>query len=158
MAWFLDYIWPLVTPVFAVCGVALSIFNTWYNYRRDKKELYITATFDENNRVEFNSVSITVVNKSLRPITVKEIGLKYETSVEPKLSNPVDIEEDSVRLPLKLDVSDEFVYCVPCCYFMNKNEDASRLVTIAVPYAVDNEGERYNGVPLKHTVYFVAGD
>ena len=157
MAWIWDNILGVIAMIVAVYGAVLSTFNTRYNYRRDRKELYITATFDENSRVEFNSVSITVVNKSLRPVTVKEIGLKYETSVEPKLSNPVDIEEDSVRLPLKLEVSDEFVYCVPCCYFMNKNEDASRLVTIAVPYAIDNEGQRYNGVPLKHTVYFVSG-
>ena len=72
-----------------------------------KKELYIEANFIQSSDVEANTATITVVNKSLRPITIKEIGLKYDASVKPKLSNPVDYEDDVLRLPAKLETSDQ---------------------------------------------------
>ncbi|MBI0168981.1 MULTISPECIES: hypothetical protein [Bartonella] len=157
MAWLWDNIVGVITTVLAIYGAVLSSLNFWHMRKRDKKELYIEANFIQSSYVEANIATITVVNKSLRPITIKEIGLKYDPSVEPKLSKPVDYENDAARLPAKLETSDQFSYDVPCCYFANEKEKFHHFDTCAVPYAIDNEGQKYNGTPLQHPIYFVLG-
>jgi len=156
MAWLWDNIVGVITTVLAIYGAVLSSLNFWHMRKRDKKELYIEANFIQSSYVEANIATITVVNKSLRPITIKEIGLKYDPSVEPKLSKPVDYENDAARLPAKLETSDQFSYDVPCYYSANQNDKADHFDTIAVPYAIDNEGQRYKGAPLEHRVFFMA--
>ena len=155
MAWLWDNTVGVITTVPAIYGAVLSSLNFWHMRKRDKKELYIEANFIQSSDVEANTATITVVNKSLRPITIKEIGLKYDASVELKLSNPVDYEDDALRLPAKLETSDQFSYDVPCCYFAKEKEKAHHFDTSAVPYAIDNEGQRYKGTPFKHRVFFI---
>lgn len=157
MAWLWDNIVGVITTVLAIYGAVLSSLNFWHMRKRDKKELHIEANFIQSSYVEANIATITVVNKSLRPITIKEIGLKYDPSVEPKLSKPVDYENDAARLPAKLETSDQFSYDVPCCYFANEKEKFHHFDTCAIPYAIDNEGQKYNGTPLQHPIYFVLG-
>ena len=157
MSWLWDNITGVITTVLAIYGAVLSSLNFWHMRKRDKKELYIEANFIQSSDVEANTATITVVNKSLRSITIKEIGLKYDSSVELKLSKPVDYENDALRLPVKLETSDQFNYDIPCCYFANEKEKAHHFDTSAVPYAIDNEGQRYKGTPLQHPIYFVLG-
>jgi len=38
----------------------------------------------------------------------------------------------------------------------NQNEKANHFDTSAIPYAIDNEGQRYKGKPLKHPVFIIS--
>ncbi|WP_295963533.1 hypothetical protein [uncultured Bartonella sp.] len=154
MAWLWDNIVGVITTVLAIYGAILSSLNFWHTKKRDKKELYIKATFYPGIVAELNYVTITVVNKSLRPITIKDIGLKYDPSVEPKLSKPIGFDNGSDRLPIRLETSDQLSHVVFCRYFSVQTEKSHSLELSAVPFAIDTEGQQYNGVPLNHSISF----
>lgn len=156
MDWFWENIVGVITTVLAVYGAVLSSLNFWHTSKRDKKELCIEAEFKQGSFVTLNNVTVTVINKSLRPITIKKIGLEYDPFVEAKFPKPVGYEHEAIKLPIRLEISDQFYYHVPCCYLANQNEKANHFDTSAIPYAIDNEGQKYKGTPLKHPVFIIS--
>lgn len=156
MTWFWNNFGSVITAVLAVYGAFLSSYNFWLTKKRDKKALDIKTEIIPRSPDILTDVIITVINKSLRPITINEIGLKYDPSIESKLSKPVDYPDEVLKLPVRLETSNQFSYHVPCCYSANQNDKADHFDTIAVPYAIDNEGQRYKGAPLEHRVFFMA--
>ena len=155
MDWFLNNFGGVITTVLAVYGAVLSSLNFWHTRKRDKKELHIEAISKPLSDNFFDYVRITVANKSLRPIAIKEIGLEYKPSFKARLSKPVGMDRVFVRMPAKLETSDLLNYDCNCRYHAGKNEDPYTIEASAVPYVIDTEGQRYKGAPLKHLVYFI---
>jgi len=157
MDWLWDNIVGVITTVLAIYGAVLSSLNFWHMWERDKKELYIEAFFLQSLLPDWGDVFVSIANKSLRPITIKEYGFKYVPSSASKMVGP---QEDDVnrKFPVILtQTSDQFSYDVPCCYFANEKEKFHHFDACAIPYAIDNEGQKYNGTPLQHPIYFVLG-
>ena len=42
MDWFLNGYFQALTSLIAISGLALSIFNSWYMWKRDKKSVMVT--------------------------------------------------------------------------------------------------------------------
>ncbi len=156
MDWFWDNFGGVVTTVLAIYGAFLSSLNCWHMWKRDKKELYFDINSNQAYDEGSTNVIINIVNNSLRPVAIKEIGLKYKRSFEDRLSKPVHFDGVSVILPARLETSDQLRYLCNCLYFAGENEQPHNIEAIAVPYAIDTEGQRYKGAPFKHYVSFIS--
>ena len=158
MDWFLNGYFQALTSLIAISGLALSIFNSWYMWKRDKKELYFEAFFLQSSDPRWGEVHVSFANKSLRPITIKEYGFKYVSSSASKMVEPKDVEIKKSHYDelIKLATSEQYSYAV---YFVksagNIKTAESNFMLKAIPYAIDTEGQLYTGAPFKHPANFV---
>lgn len=157
MSWFWDNFGGVITTVIAIYGAFLSSLNFWYMWKRDRKKLYIKAIYNPSNNVNYNNVEITVISGTRRPIIIEDVGLKYPTSFEPKISKIINVYYDPAisELPKKLEIGEKYSCSFLCSYYDDKNEKCYSVDVSAVPYAIDTEGQQYVGEPLKHQVFFI---
>ena len=159
MDWFWENIVGVITTVLAVYGAFLSSLNFWHMWKRDKKELYIKAIFREVTDGGTSYVEFHIVNKSLRPITIKEFGFKYASSPVSKLLKHPDYNSNTLEPLRKLNTSEECYAVILLWNYANHayRVDLNRInnsMVKAVPYVIDTEEQRYRGKPFKHPAKF----
>lgn len=159
----MDWLWNnfggVITMVLAVYGALLSSLNFWHMWKRDKKELYIKAIFRQVTDGTPSYIEFYIVNKSLRPITIKEYGFKYAASPVSKLIKPADCDGNPIEPPRKLNTSEECHTVILLGDYANHpyEADLNRITNFmlkAVPYVIDTEEQRYRGQPFKHPANF----
>lgn len=166
MEWNWANILQWVTTVIAVYAAILSTFNTWYNYRRDKKKLLINVEVvpppvgDCFVKSETQYAIVTVTNTSFRPITIVEIG--FTLTDGEKILREDEIDEETQRafekaglpldteLPCKLAISESASYVIPTYQLGSFVDDETNdIVDTFVPYALDSENESHQGASVK---------
>jgi len=158
MDWLWDNIVGVITTVLAIYSAVLSSLNFWHMWERDKKELYIEAFFLQSLLPDWGDVFVSIANKSLRPITIKEYGFKYVPSSASKMVEPRDYKIKMIRYDklIKLTTSEQYSYRVDFKKYVGNLKTAeSNFMLKAVPYVIDTEGQRYKGPPFKHPANFV---
>lgn len=176
MEWNWANILGVITPLIAVCGMALSIFNTWYNYRRDRIKISVKSDMEKviATEVDYYLLKLSIVNLSHRPVTITEMGfmstdgerLTFPKGVEDTrmkryylslskapydISESPDIKEPAdSKLPQKLLISDKVEYN-RLTQTVLKHENGSMQSRTLIPYGVDSEGNIYKGRPVKVT-------
>ena len=158
MDWFLDIFRGDITTVIAITSLALSIFNSWYMWKRDKKGLYFEAFFLPSSDPRWGDVLVSFANKSLRPITIKEYGFKYVPLSASKMVEPKDvkIKRSLYDELIKLATSEQYSYAVHFVKSAGNIKTAeSNFMLKAIPYAIDTEGQLYKGASFKHPANFV---
>ena len=140
MDWFSNGYSQLITSLIAISGLALSIFNSWYMWKRDKKSVMVTLELKrlEDKRHHKAGLRIKVVNKGYRPVAIAKIAIQESDGRD--MPEP---QEDVVnrKFPVILTQSLETSVIIP-----NYNFIASRVKNYEfTPYAVDNEGQRFLG-------------
>ena len=155
MDWFWNNFGGVITTVLAVYGAFLSSLNFWHTRKRDKKELYIKSELSSGNNTKYESATITIVNKSLRPIAINKIGFKYAYSFTSKSLKHKNFETGSFTHPRKLGTAEVLRYRFDFKYAAGTTEDVnSNRMLKAVPYVIDTEGQRYKGEPFRHPANF----
>ena len=140
MDWFLNGYFQALTSLIAISGLALSIFNSWYMWKRDKKSVMVTLELKrlEDKRHHKAGLRIKVVNKGYRPVAIAKIAIQESDGRD--MPEP---QEDVVnrKFPVILTQSLETSVIIRDSSFI-----ASRVKNCEfTPYAVDNEGQRFLG-------------
>ena len=159
MAWIWDNILGIIAMIVAVYGAVLSTFNTWYNYRRNNPNVGISSDFqrDKNGEVIMNKllhepiVIVTVVNKSIVPVSIAKIGFKFEGGKKIPDLDLNELKKHRTHLPKRLKKGDQAIYSTTLVHIFAKKEITNdfKVYHNVIPYAEDTEGNTYKGQTMK---------
>lgn len=159
MAWIWDNILGIIAMIVAVYGAVLSTFNTWYNYRRNNPNVGISFEIrcdkDDNpvNNKDCHQpiVIVTVVNKSIVPVSIAKIGFMLEDGTEIPESYLDKIKKDKTHLPKRLEKGEQAIYSTSLVHILGEKEITNdfKVYHNVIPYAEDTEGNTYKGQTMK---------
>lgn len=107
-----DFVLHTLTPILAIIGAALGVFNLWLHWKSQRVSLKISLCPCEqvisNNLPQHLSMKFTIANHSSFPVSLAEIGLRAKTGrytcKDFQIITKVDLQSDQLLdMPLRIE-------------------------------------------------------
>ena len=118
-----------ITFALAILGAVLGIINTWKNINKDRVKLKVTPKYVIFNNGADNQLSIEIINFSVFPLTITEVGVYYHGSTERSAVFEPHIY-DGGSFPRKLEQRNSFSAYLPIEILKTKNNHKVKCVYV----------------------------
>lgn len=155
-------------PVMLICCI-FTMVSLAINGRRTQKRLEAHLLIDvqvvpppagdDLLKSESQYAIITIVNRSLLPLTIVKMGFIAPDGRRLHRTKPLSENTRNAfvaaellldtTLPRRLETSDIAIYVMPTCQLKEQQDALQQSVSTFIPYGIDSENQIHKGVPMK---------